>query len=326
MEKYRLTDAARTVDYQENGVTHKFTLRQIEALRDFSDIKAGTLGGWIEEESNLSHDGDCWIYDHNSAVFAGAAISGNARVTQPCTISHGASLTGECWADRADISHGAAIYDRAMIQMSQVRGECRIFGDARVMHQSQVIAAVGLTEDRDQRLQIYDNATVNGSRIVHQAQIYGRALVNHAFIEHRAAVYEDAILEGNDENNVWVCDCAQIYGQARIVAGSEIDQCPTIRYSSQVFGHALIEGDCVLKHHVHVFDDAVITGGPVQLDDRIKICGQARVTGNVFIENQVTVTDNAVIEAFNGDPLHLRGARIISGNEYITRTPVIGAI
>lgn len=326
MEKYRLTDASRTVEYQENGTPHKFTLRQIEALRDFNDVKAGTLGGWIEEESNLSHEGQCWIYDENSVVFAGATVRGNARVTQPCTLSHGASLAGECWIDRAEISHGAAISERAMVQASVVRGECRIYGDARVMNQSQVIAAVGLTPDRDQRLQIYDNATVNASRIVHQAQIYGRALVNYAFVEHRAAIYEDAILDGNDDNNVWVCDCAQIYGQARIVAGRDIDQSPTVRYSSQVSGNAVIEGDCVLKHHVHVFDDAHIIGGPVQLDDRVKVCGRARIAGNVVIENQVMVADDAVIEAFNGDLLHIRGAKIFNGDQYITRTPVLGAI
>ncbi|WP_148052897.1 YdcK family protein [Atlantibacter hermannii] len=326
MEKYRLTDASRTVEYQENGTTHKFTVRQIEAVRDFSDVKAGDLGGWIEEETSLSHDGHCWLYDQNSAVFAGATLRDNARVTQPCTISHGASLTGECWVDRADISHDAFIGDRAMVQASVVRGECRIFGDARVMHQSQVIAAVGLTQDQDQRLQIYDSATVIASRIVHQAQIYGRALVSFAFVEHRATICEDAILEGNDKNNIWVCDCAQIYGQARIVAGSAIDQCPTIRYSSQVFGNAVIEGDCVLKHHVHVYDNAHITGGPVQLDDRVKVCGNARITGNVVIENQVEVTDHAVIEASEGDMLHIRGAKMVNGEQYITRTPVLGAI
>jgi hypothetical protein len=49
------------------------------------------------------------------------------------------------------------------------------FGNARVLHHSQVIAAKGLTPDNDQILQIYGNATVSQSRVVHQAQIYGDA-------------------------------------------------------------------------------------------------------------------------------------------------------
>jgi hypothetical protein len=72
-----------------------------------------------------------------------------------------------------------------------------------------VIAAKGLTPDHDQILQIYDKATVSQSRIVHQAQIYGEAMVNFAFVEHRAEVFDNAILEGNELNNVWVCDCAK---------------------------------------------------------------------------------------------------------------------
>ena len=71
-----------------------------------------------------------------------------------------------------------------------------------------IIAAKGLTPDRADP-KIYDNATVSQSRVVHQAQIYGEAIVNYAFIEHRAEVFDKAILEGNDINNVWVCDCAK---------------------------------------------------------------------------------------------------------------------
>lgn len=38
------------------------TLRQIRAIKDFSNVKAGEIGGWIEKESNLSQTGDAWVY------------------------------------------------------------------------------------------------------------------------------------------------------------------------------------------------------------------------------------------------------------------------
>ncbi len=31
----------------------------IKALKDFADIKTGTLGGFIEKEDNFSHEGNC---------------------------------------------------------------------------------------------------------------------------------------------------------------------------------------------------------------------------------------------------------------------------
>ena len=78
--------------------------------------------------------------------------------------------------------------------------------------------AQGLTADRDKYLQIYQRATVSASRIVHQAQIYGDAFVEHAFVEHRAEIFDYARLEGNEENDVWVCDNARVYDMLTSVA------------------------------------------------------------------------------------------------------------
>ena len=40
-------------------------LHRIRALADFGDVKAGELGGWIEKEENLSHNGDTPNYGLN---------------------------------------------------------------------------------------------------------------------------------------------------------------------------------------------------------------------------------------------------------------------
>ena len=63
--------------YEFTGVTKEIwagTLHQIRAIRDFGNVEAGDIGGWIEKEENLSHDGDCW-------VFGNARVFGNAVVT-----------------------------------------------------------------------------------------------------------------------------------------------------------------------------------------------------------------------------------------------------
>lgn len=86
MTKYRLGDEPRAFSYQDNGNKKSVLLRQIIALIDFNDVKAGTLGGWIDDESVLSQSGDCWIYDENALAFSGATISGNARITQASVV------------------------------------------------------------------------------------------------------------------------------------------------------------------------------------------------------------------------------------------------
>ena len=50
-KKYELTNLTR----EWNGRT----LHRIKALKDFNGVKAGDLGGFIEKEDNLSHDGNC---------------------------------------------------------------------------------------------------------------------------------------------------------------------------------------------------------------------------------------------------------------------------
>ncbi|HEM5313507.1 TPA: polymer-forming cytoskeletal protein, partial [Streptococcus suis] len=37
-------------------------LFRIRALISFGSVEAGDLGGYIEKEDNLSHDGNAWVY------------------------------------------------------------------------------------------------------------------------------------------------------------------------------------------------------------------------------------------------------------------------
>jgi len=326
MKKYRLSEQTRTLAYTENGTRQSVVVRQIIALRDFADVTAGSMGGWVDDVTALSQNGDCWIYDPNSTVFAGAQIEGNARLTQACEVSHQAHISGNAWIDNSIVRHHARISDNVTVQCAEIHGFCHLFGNARILHHSKVIAAQGLTPDHNQILQIYDNATVTASRIVHQAQIYGDAIVNCAFVEHRAEIFEHALLEGNEENDVWVCDCAKVYGNARIVAGYGEDAIPTLRYSSQVAENAVVEGNCVLKHHVRVGGHASLQGGPILLDDHVLIQGHAQIRGDVVIEYFVEIDDDAVVESFGGEAIHLRGQAVIRGEQRVTRTPLFGSL
>ena len=79
MKKYELIKD----DYKELPDGTK--LYRINALRDFFYVKKGDLGGYIEKEDNLSHDGNSWVFDTaevygNAEVCGDACVYGNARV------------------------------------------------------------------------------------------------------------------------------------------------------------------------------------------------------------------------------------------------------
>ena len=56
------------------------TLRQIRALVTIVGVvSSGDVGGWIESEKCLDHNGDAWV-SGNAWVYGNARISGDARV------------------------------------------------------------------------------------------------------------------------------------------------------------------------------------------------------------------------------------------------------
>ena len=72
MKKFILTD--ETIEMF--GVT----LHRIKAVRSFGNVKEGDLGGFVENESNLSHYG-------SACVFGSARVCGSACVCDDACIS-----------------------------------------------------------------------------------------------------------------------------------------------------------------------------------------------------------------------------------------------
>ena len=66
MKKFELT-----AEFVTNVFGEK--LFRIKALVAFGNVEKGELGGFIEKEDNLSHDGNAWVYGD-------ARVSGDAQV------------------------------------------------------------------------------------------------------------------------------------------------------------------------------------------------------------------------------------------------------
>ncbi|MBR7078443.1 MAG: hypothetical protein IKI41_06835 [Clostridia bacterium] len=65
----------------ENGEGDVYGKRvyKIRALKSFSDVREGEFGGFVENETNLSQEGNCWIYS-NAVVMENAVVSGDSKV------------------------------------------------------------------------------------------------------------------------------------------------------------------------------------------------------------------------------------------------------
>ena len=92
MKKFELTSEFVTNIFGEK-------LFRIRALVEFGDVEAGELGGYVEKESNLDHNGNAWVYGDawvsgNAWVYGDAQVSGNARVSGNAWVSGDARVSG----------------------------------------------------------------------------------------------------------------------------------------------------------------------------------------------------------------------------------------
>lgn len=129
-KKYELTD---TIEH------HGTVLHRIKALRSFGIVEAGDLGGYIQSEDNLSHEGDCWIFDNaivrdeakvfdNAKVCGNAIVRGNANIYNKAIviagIIEGSTINGDALIDAhvylKDNAYISSISDYVNISMNGI--------------------------------------------------------------------------------------------------------------------------------------------------------------------------------------------------------------
>lgn len=84
------------------------TLSRVVAIRDFGDVKTGDIGGFIESERNLSHAGDCWVYDQ-AVVRDLASVIGNGKAQGHAYLVDRSIINGAGVAADATLLHGMAL-------------------------------------------------------------------------------------------------------------------------------------------------------------------------------------------------------------------------
>ena len=75
MKKYEFTGETKEIRL----LFRTATLHRIRATVAFGIVEVGDLGGWIEKEENLSHEGKAWVWG-NAEVWGNAKVWGNAEV------------------------------------------------------------------------------------------------------------------------------------------------------------------------------------------------------------------------------------------------------
>lgn len=239
------------------------TVYRIRALRDFGDVKAGDLGGYIESDFNLSHSGNCWVYDEaavcNDAVVRDyATVCGEAEIKQAAVISGNAHVFGKAQiADNAQVSGHAQVgweWDGIQNERGCKNGNTTVVrGDAKVSGHAQVLGEVILE----------DHAVVKN-----HARIEGKwpTIPDNKYLAYYiCGAWDHAVIDGNAHvTNTYVRSHAHIHENA-LVSGH-----PTMGGRAEIAGNAEIGGNARITHNIVMNGDAKIHG-TAEIKDKVNI-------------------------------------------------------
>lgn len=160
------------------------TLYRIEALRNISyDVDKGDIGGFVEDEYNLSRDFDCWIYN-DAKVFGEASIYNNAVILNNAIVKNHAIVDTNC------VICGNAILDGYV----HIRGNVTVCDNAQILNTAYIFDDVVIRNN----VIIKDDAFICG-----HARIYGDVVVsNNALIDGEACIQGN--MKISDTNDVIV--------------------------------------------------------------------------------------------------------------------------
>lgn len=175
--KFRLTEEAQTMEDGSN-------VYRIEALKDFRDVSAGDLGGFIGSEENLSFDENdtSWVYDDSIAY-------GDSRVEADSILYKGGIAKNSHMLNESRVSYDSTVED-SLVQETQVQS-------SQIKNSKSFSSTIGQSdlEDSEVVFSIIGDTELKNSFIESSKTSYGTVIQN-SHLENKSL--RDANIVGED--------------------------------------------------------------------------------------------------------------------------------
>lgn len=245
--------------------------------------KMGEKGGWIEQTTNLSQSGECWVK-------AGAIVCGNGYVCDDVVMSSG------------EVGENARVGGKAKISGSVgIGGNAHVYGKAEISGNG--------------RIAVKGTARVAG-KVQGSAVVEGSAYVGEkATVKGKAKVSGNArIIEGSVEGDAEVTDAATVYGTVKGKA--------KVSYEAIILKGGTVKDNAVVESGIiegNVDGNVVISYGQVFVAEGGLLSDKTTAGGNAFIKGAVGQTSNVfgngvVMEGGNLTDGGLNGNATVKGS------------
>ncbi|WP_061499858.1 hypothetical protein [Acetobacter malorum] len=337
--KYELTDETLHVS--------KMVLRRIRAVRDFGDVKAGDLGGWVSSDgavvggrttrrASLDHDGDCWLYG-DAKSFAGGRVCGDAKLYDQ----------SEVIGEKGVVGGTAIIRDRVVVDGRQTASFAYGYGGVVVGTTAELTGAGHVTNPRsgfkveyEPKYELtgetrdHEGLTVHRIRAVRdfgnvQAGDLGGWVEGERNLSHtgEAWIANDAVAAGMSvvRDDAQMRNQAALYDHAILTGSASMEDDAIADDHAKIVDRAWMGGESYATGWTWVTEDSTLSDR-VEVRDNTEISGNADLSGNVKVRDSAVVTEDAVLsgnvvvadKAVVGADTRLRGHERIKGEESLT--------
>lgn len=178
---------------------HKFysmSMYRIRALKDFSDVKKGQYGGYVESEENLSQTGNCWIYD-DSIVCNGASVINNAIVKDSSTVKNYSEISDDAIVEKGSrIDESSIVCDQSRVIDSLVTESSAIIYKSVVNENSMI----------EQGSCVCDAVVGSNTYVKNGAVIRFDINGDEDYVVYNPPVSYGRSLTASTKKDIWSCD------------------------------------------------------------------------------------------------------------------------
>lgn len=170
MKKYKILASTMRI---HRGKPHY----RIKALVDILEygIRKGDLGGWVNGEHNLSHEGNCWVANE-ATVTDSACVKDNAFICNKVEVMDNAIVSGDAY-----ISDNVVVADNAFVSdHTYVFGQVYVLDDAKIIDHAQVSEEAVISGDSiiQDYARVKDSARITwDSTVRDHANVFGHAYI-----------------------------------------------------------------------------------------------------------------------------------------------------
>ena len=138
--------------------TKKFTrVYRIISLKEFEvqgrTVKEYEIGGYIQDEGNLSHDDNSWVFNLGK-------VFGNAKLLKNAIVTDNAAVFDQAIVKHSHIKDWARVYQASDVTDSIIAGKSDVYGRAKIIASD-----------------VMNSARVQDAAVVQGSYIYGGSFV-----------------------------------------------------------------------------------------------------------------------------------------------------